>query len=341
MKGKVKFYNKEKKFGFISGNNGKDIHFSADSFDGLPPSEGDEVEFEVVKQAKGLHAVKIKKIEKNLEKNFKLPYDTGLLLQQYSDIDNFNLKMNKTAKFDEQNKKFIFFKTDKGEIIYKINFSVSKEFNNNISENYYVDIEKLGYWLKFITLKPNWRLVVGLGNPSVYEVSMTLHHIYGIPYIPGSAIKGVVRNYIISEEFEGDEDKALQDEKFCLVFGSPKKSRIGEHKGRVIFFDAFPLDFPQIEPDVMNVHYPYYYREKMPPADYQNPNPVYFYTVKNTKFKFAIGIKRRDIDKIKEGKKIFASQSILEYTLKNLINALSEYGIGAKTSVGYGLMEQD
>ena len=44
-------------------------------------------------------------------------------------------------------------------------------------------------------------MVVGLGGESVYETSITLHHIYGIPYIPASSIKGVVRSWIITEVF--------------------------------------------------------------------------------------------------------------------------------------------
>ncbi|RMF81199.1 MAG: type III-B CRISPR module RAMP protein Cmr6, partial [Nitrospirae bacterium] len=37
------------------------------------------------------------------------------------------------------------------------------------------------------------RLALGLGNESVLEVGLTLHHTYGVPVIPGTAIKGVVR----------------------------------------------------------------------------------------------------------------------------------------------------
>ena len=42
-------------------------------------------------------------------------------------------------------------------------------------------------------LKTSSRLIVGLGSTHVLETSLTLHHIYGVPYIPGSAFKGVVR----------------------------------------------------------------------------------------------------------------------------------------------------
>lgn len=43
------------------------------------------------------------------------------------------------------------------------------------------------------SLRTQWRMVVGLGGPSVLETAMTLHHIYGFPIIPGSALKGLAR----------------------------------------------------------------------------------------------------------------------------------------------------
>src|SRR6185369_614959 len=35
------------------------------------------------------------------------------------------------------------------------------------------------------------RLIVGLGVESVLETSITLHRTYGVPYLPGSALKGL------------------------------------------------------------------------------------------------------------------------------------------------------
>ena len=58
------------------------------------------------------------------------------------------------------------------------------------------------YPLLEISGKLDWRMIVGLGNEHIKETNMTLHHVYGIPYIPGSAIKGMVRHYFISEVLE-------------------------------------------------------------------------------------------------------------------------------------------
>src|SRR5437667_12057289 len=39
------------------------------------------------------------------------------------------------------------------------------------------------------------RMVVGLGSESVLEASISLHRTYGVPYIPGSALKGLAASY--------------------------------------------------------------------------------------------------------------------------------------------------
>jgi CRISPR-associated protein Cmr6 len=219
-----------------------------------------------------------------------------------------------------------------------------------------------------IILSPDWRLVVGLGNPSVYETSITLHHVYGFPYIPSSAVKGILRNYIINEYFDlsnvdrqrfskeewgkEKEKKALQNLGFCRIFGCPEGSaRVNknlEHvafKGDVIFFDALPVTEPNIEMDIMTVHYPKYYGEgTLPPADWQNPTPIPFLTVKDkdisqkSAFQFIIGT-RKGVENQEVTINDNLIGNLLDLTDKLLSKALKDNGIGAKTAVGYGYMK--
>ena len=61
-KGRVKWFNEKKGFGFITQEDGKDVfvHFSAINREGFKTlSEGDEVEFEVTNGPKGEQATNV------------------------------------------------------------------------------------------------------------------------------------------------------------------------------------------------------------------------------------------------------------------------------------------
>ena len=64
------------------------------------------------------------------------------------------------------------------------------------------------------------RLLVGHGNPSATDVGLTLHHPWGVPVIPGSALKGLCSHYIVST-FGPEAPSAAPWE----VTDAPKKSR--------------------------------------------------------------------------------------------------------------------
>ncbi len=160
----------------------------------------------------------------------------------------------------------------------------------------------------------DWRLIVGLGSDHVQETNMTLHHVYGIPYIPGTAVKGVLRHWWLQENYGNDEDKALCDESFLALFGSQKQ------RGKVQFLDAYP-DAVRFAKDIMNPHYPEYYIGGKPPTDGQNPVPINFLTVERTSFRFVF---------------LTRTPGLLDRLKERLERALEMKGIGAKTAVGYG-----
>ena len=63
--GKIKWFNNEKGYGFIDGENGEDIfvHYSAIKQDGYKTlSEGQIVEYELLETEKGLQAINVKEV---------------------------------------------------------------------------------------------------------------------------------------------------------------------------------------------------------------------------------------------------------------------------------------
>lgn len=226
-----------------------------------------------------------------------------------------------------------------GKHSYRIKYNFNGQLYKDLENNLEHCIKKQNMQVEEVILRPDWRIASGIGSESVYEVSLLLHHIYGIPYLSGQLIKGVVRNYIIAECFDGKEDDALNDTGFRKIFGAPKneKKKIDASEGAVCFYDAFPILDPEIDFDVMNPHFTKYYSQGELPAEYDNPIPIFFLTVSNTDFKFIVASKNKDYKKIEEDK--FDGLYPLEAAKKYLVDALQNHGIGAKTSVGYGYMD--
>jgi len=63
MKGKIKMFNTERGFGFITGDDGKDVYVHKSSIEGgMALAVGDSVEYEVETSDRGLRAKGVKKI---------------------------------------------------------------------------------------------------------------------------------------------------------------------------------------------------------------------------------------------------------------------------------------
>jgi CRISPR-associated protein Cmr6 len=183
------------------------------------------------------------------------------------------------------------------------------------------------------------RMVVGLGERTVLETGLTLDHLTGLPIIPGSALKGLTRAWAVREHFNSDSTKTEDDPpEIKDLFGAPEEQE-QDHAGKVVFFDAFPIPpglasgKPRFVVDIMNPHYPKYYQDSTqgqnpsPPSNDQSPIPVFFLTVSGASFQFALapraGVTEVDVEKV----------------VGWLQLALQEYGVGGKTSAGYGVFD--
>jgi CRISPR-associated protein Cmr6 len=158
------------------------------------------------------------------------------------------------------------------------------------------------------------RLIVGLGGKGVLETGLTLHHTYGVPYIPGSGLKGLTSHY-------GREVGGLDDEHHTYLFGRTDDS------GRVVFHDAWiaPVSVEDgcLAPDVMTPHHGGYYMEGKAPLDNDRPVPVSYLSVTGD-FHLAVTCPGWP-----EG---------AEIAMNLLLEALANWGAGGKTSSGYGRM---
>jgi len=185
-------------------------------------------------------------------------------------------------------------------------------------------------------------LITGIGESHPHEVSMVFDHNMGIPYIPASGIKGIVRFAhtlgLINKIPDGKLVERGKDGNPCPPHfndeedwtGVPQLFGTQGQRGSVIFLDAYPEKVPDLHVDIMNPHYGDYYSDDnytIPPADYLNPVPIKFLTVaKDTVFIF-----RALVDKDSAG--------LIDKEKTAFKKALTEEGVGAKTAVGYGIFD--
>jgi CRISPR-associated protein Cmr6 len=190
------------------------------------------------------------------------------------------------------------------------------------------------------------RLIVGLGGKGALEFGITLHHVTGLPFIPGSALKGLARSYAFltlaqkhgkaSEQLENFEKELFNynhpqetDEyNFVKAFGSQEAAGVCQ------FFDGVLSGISSdnlFTLEVMTPHFVKYYNEKgkTAPHDADNPIPISFVTVSEGNV-WAFGIRLC----------AHALHSeyipVLQYARKALRAGLTEMGVGSKTSNGYG-----
>ncbi len=194
------------------------------------------------------------------------------------------------------------------------------------------------------------RLIVGLGGENVLETGITLHHTYGVPIIPGSALKGLASHYC--DQIWGNEETYVENSatrieahKFKLggewhraIFG------VTDDSGHIIFHDAWSTPGSLkgdgkhgIILDVMTPHHGDYYVGKdttgrlfPAPTDFDDPNPVTFLSVTGV-FHVAIscGVAGGEGEKWVK----LASQLLTE--------ALDHWGVGGKTNAGYGRLKKE
>lgn len=189
------------------------------------------------------------------------------------------------------------------------------------------------------TLTTRDRLAIGLGNASPFEVGLTLDHTYGLPFLPGSSLKGLAAAHASQAWAVNDAGwKEKTGEYHSFVFGDTTQA------GCIDFFDAWicpeSVNGTTLVPDVTTPHHSAYYQagdtDQTPAADWDSPVPVSFLTVnKGIKFELVLGC---DLVAENDAERETIS-GWLKIVSELLREALQHRGIGGKTSSGYGRAE--
>ena len=201
----------------------------------------------------------------------------------------------------------------------------SKSELKNIQErqkNYLKEMESSGLQTIELYAKTTSPFITGLGSGHPTETGMILDRNTGVPYLPASSIKGVLRLAHAVNIANGRS--AIPNNELDSYFGSTDDST--PQKGSIIFLDAYPIVPPVIKTDILNPHFSQYYEGKnQSPIEKEEPNPIQFLSVElNTVFCFRCVLSKPLSEKDK--------QIICEA----FQTAFSAIGFGGKTSIGYG-----
>jgi len=174
------------------------------------------------------------------------------------------------------------------------------------------------------------RMIIGLGQKGPVEAGLALEHTWGVPMIPGSALKGLTMAaaHLLLEDEAWRKKASGRGSSLTLHGGTT------EQIGSVVFHDAWWIPEGEklpIHPDVMTVHHADYYKDgNKPPSDMDNPHPVPFASVTG---KYLVVVERSFPAKADE------QPELLDAALCILKLGLEHLGIGAKTNAGYGRMD--
>ena len=198
----------------------------------------------------------------------------------------------------------------------------------------------------------------GLGNEHPLENGFAFLNPYGLPYLPGSGVKGVLRQ-AACELARGDwaDTQGWSETKHYTIkvgketvplspldvlFGLESKDGDKTHvRGALTFWDVIPqIQGNSLMVEIMTPHQGHYYQNGQSPHDSGQPNPISFLTVPpGSGFAFHV---QCDLAYLRR----LAPELAEDGRWKTLLTAAFAHafawlGFGAKTAVGYGAMQRD
>jgi len=216
------------------------------------------------------------------------------------------------------------------------------------------------------------RMIIGLGSKGALEFGITLHPVTGLPYIPGSALKGLCRNYallFIAERWKIDivaeppmpqdtpqqrqkklekpsqtlkqldealmgvaSDQPIREAEMATLFQNMFGTQ--EKAGQCVFFDAIIRDIPQDKPTfALEVMTPHF------PEYYRSGGGQAPHDADNPNPVTFIAVNEGIRFRFAVGtrRNVSKDESLLGNASYLLQEALKLMGIGAKTAAGYGV----
>lgn len=204
----------------------------------------------------------------------------------------------------------------------------------------------------------------GLGNEHPLENGFAFLNPYGLPYLPGSGVKGVVRRaaqelavgqWGDAQGWNDAPDYAVQINggdavnvtTLDALFGRETSGGDKHHlRGALQFWDVIPrIAGDRLAVEIMTPHQSHYYQQKPDqgsetPHDSGSPTPISFLTVPpGSEFTFHV---RCDLSRLRKTAPQFAEEDLWRKLLAAAFeHAFDWLGFGAKTAVGYGAMRRD
>ena len=174
----------------------------------------------------------------------------------------------------------------------------------------------------------------GLGLEHPIENGFAFLSPYGLPYLAGSGVKGVLRR--AAEELRHGGDAVLTAAVVDALFGS--EDAAAARRGALTCWDAFPRCQDGMAVEIMTPHFSDYYQGNESPHDAGKPNPIPFLAVPaGTKLDFVFTVEPSLIPA--EHRDALADWHVP--VRRVVAHAFKWLGFGAKTAVGYGAMRED
>ena len=189
----------------------------------------------------------------------------------------------------------------------------------------------------------------GLGIEHPLENGFSFISPYGLPYLPGSGVKGVVRraaeelamggwNDIHDCSWQSDSSESGDLSPIDILFGIEDPTA---RRGVLSFWDVIPqISKGPLPFEIMSPHQSKYYQGKDSPHECADPTPIFFLTVPpGSRFVFHAVCNQERLKAL--APKLATDRKWQELLIATFQYAFEWLGFGAKTSVGYGMLMED